>query len=186
MVQADRDAPDVATSLINSTPTDSQIYLALGDWLKTVLPPPFRIRQGQQNRTEPPPGPFCIMQMITTRLLATNGWTYTDSARVVSEMREVAIQVTAFGAGSGDALKQAAGLWRDLYATDWFRENLRSCAPVSAADPRQIGFVNAEKQYENTWSVDLKMQINYLRTIPNQQFAETVLITAAQADAAQE
>lgn len=114
MVETCGDAPDVASSGITFTPTDSALYQALGEYLKTVLPSPFRIKQGQQNRTPSPVGPYCVMQLITTRLLATNGWSYTDASRVVTELREVTVQVSAFGTGAGDALKQVCGLWRDF------------------------------------------------------------------------
>ncbi|WP_143412376.1 hypothetical protein [Gluconobacter sp. DsW_056] len=73
MVETCGDAPDFASSGITFTPTDSALYQALGEYLKTVLPSPFRIKQGQQNRTPSPVGPYCVMQLITTRLLATNG-----------------------------------------------------------------------------------------------------------------
>ncbi|MBS1077871.1 hypothetical protein JK217_08915 [Gluconobacter kondonii] len=181
MVQTCGDAPDVASSGITFTPTDSALYLALGEYLKTVLPSPFRLRQGQQNRTPSPVGPYCVMQLITTRLLATNGWSYTDTSRTVTEMREVTVQVSAFGPGAGDALKQACGLWRDFYATDWFRANAPILSPLTAAEPRQLGFSNSENQYEDAWSVDLKMQVNYQRTIP-QQFASVVTVTTIEAD----
>ena len=181
MVQACGDAPDVASSGITFTPTDSALYQAVGEWLKTVLPAPFRLRQGQQNRAPSPVGPYCVMQLVTTRLLATNGWSYTDTSRTVTEMREFTVQVSAFGPGAGDALKQACGLWRDFYATDWFRANAPILSPLTAAEPRQLGFSNSENQYEDAWSVDLKMQVNYQRTIP-QQFASEVTVTTIEAD----
>ncbi|GFE96574.1 LIC_12616 family protein [Gluconobacter sp. Gdi] len=181
MVQTCGDAPNLASSAITYEPTDSALYKALGNYLKTVLPDPFRIRQGQQNRTASPTGPYCVMQLITTRLLATNGWTYTDTARVVTEMREVTVQVSAFGSGAGDALKQVCGLWRDFYTTDWLRANAPILSPLTAAEPRQLAFVNGERQYEDAWSVDLKMQVNYQRTIP-QQFASELHVKTYEAD----
>jgi len=121
------------------------------------------------------------MQLVTTRLLATNGWSYTDTSRLVIEMREVTVQVSAFGAGAGDALKQVCGLWRDFYTTDWFRANRPILSPLTAAEPRQLGFSNSENQYEDAWSVDLKIQVNYQRTIP-QQFADQIKVTTIPAD----
>ncbi len=181
MVETCGDAPDVASSGITFTPTDSALYQALGGYLKTVLPSPFRVKQGQQNRTPSPVGPYCVMQLITTRLLTTNGWSYTDASRVVTELREVTVQVSAFGTGAGDALKQVCGLWRDFYTTDWLQTNAPVLSPLSAAEPRQLGFVNGEDQYEDAWSVDLKMQVNYQRTIP-QQFADKITVTTYAAD----
>lgn len=121
------------------------------------------------------------MQIVTTRLLATNGWSYTDSARVVTELREVTFQVNTFGAGAGDAVKQAAALWRDFYTTDWCRANAAPFSPLVAMEPRQSPFSNAENQYEDAWSVDLRMQVNYQRIIP-QQFASEVVVTTIEAD----
>ncbi|MFT8482708.1 MAG: hypothetical protein ABF689_06825 [Gluconobacter cerinus] len=181
MVQTCGDPTDLASSAITYAPTDSALYTALGNYLKTVLPDPFRMRQGQQNRTASPIGPYCVMQLITTRLLATNGWSYTDTSRVVTEMREVTVQVDAFGTGAGDALKQVCGLWRDFYTTDWLRANAPILSPLTAAEPRQLAFVNGERQYEDAWSVDLKMQVNYQRTIP-QQFASELHVKTYEVD----
>lgn len=181
MVQTCGDAPNIASSAVTFTPTDFDIHKALGQWLLTALPAPFSVRLGQQNRTASPVGPYCLMQQVTSQILATNGSTYSDAARVVTELREITVQVSAFGIGAGDALRQVAGLWRDFYATDWFRENADILSPLWAGEPRQMGFITAENQYEDQWSVDLKMQVNFTRTIP-QQFADAITATLIEVD----
>ncbi|WP_415537985.1 LIC_12616 family protein [Gluconobacter oxydans] len=171
MVQSCGDAadnPNVATSTLLTAPTDSQIYTALGEWMKTVLPAGTDIMQGQLNQTAQPIGPYCIMFLIARRRLATNSCTYTATERIVVEPTELTIQVSVFGNGAGNAVSVVQSLWRDLYAADFLTANGGILAPLYSSEPRQMQFVNGERQYEDAWSVDLKAQVNFTTTLPQQ------------------
>ena len=176
-------APNQSTSRFTITPTEPDIFTSIGDWLKTVLPAGCTILQGQQNQTVQPLGLYATMLLITRERLATNDWTYdrTAQTRTVSEPTELAIQVNIFGTGSGDAVHRVHSLWRDMYTTEYMFNVGDYLAPLYATNPRQLGFVTAEKQYADGWSVDLHMQVNFLVTTP-QQFAETVTVPIVEAD----
>lgn len=176
-------ASNQSTSRFTITPTESDIFTSIGDWLKTVLPAGTYILQGQQNQTPQPIGLNCTMLMITRRRLATNDWSYdrTAQTRTISEPTELAVQANIFGTGSGDAVHRVHSLWRDMYTTEYMANVGDYLAPLYATDPRQLGFVTAENQYSDGWSVDLHMQVNFLVTTP-QQFASTVTVPVVVAD----
>lgn len=168
-------AANQSTSGFTVSPTEQDLFKSIGNWLKTVLPAGTYILQGQQNQTAQPIGINATMLLITRRRLATNSWTYTPTSRIVTEPTQIAIQVSVFGTGSGDAIHRVHSMWRDLYTTDYMENDGDFVIPLYSTDPRQLGFVTAEDQYADGWSVDLHMQVNFQITTP-QQFADTVKV----------
>lgn len=170
-----------SSSGIIVTPSESDIYRAVGDWLKATLPSGFSVLQGQANRTPSPTGPYAAMVIVTKRRLATNAWSYGAGTRSVIEPTHIAVQVNLFGAGAGDAVQQIQLLWRDFYTTDFMRALGNVVSPLDTSDPRQSPFINAEANYEDEWSIDLRCQANVTTTIP-QDFALSASPNAMAAD----
>lgn len=184
MVESHRDPADGGTrSNVIKTPADVEINTALRSWLLTVVPTGYEVIQGQTNRWAPPPGNFMIFTPLMRRRISSNAWTYTDTARETVESVECLVQISAFGKTSGDAVQRVCALWRDIYAADWFRTNGKFLAPLYASEPRESGFINASKQYENNWTADLRFQVNFRLSIP-QQFAETIQRDVREIDSA--
>lgn len=181
MVENSCNAPNQSNSNITVAPQETELFRAIGGWLKTVLPVGTVILQGQQNQTPQPLGLYCTMTIITRRRLATNSWYYTETSRIVTEPTEIAVQISIFGTGSGDAVHRVHSMWRDFFTTDYMRVNQCCLSPMFSMDPRQLGFVTAEDQYADGWSVDLHMQVNFQITTP-QQFADTVSVPLQAAD----
>lgn len=156
-MQISRNPTNTGQSNIQLTPTESQIMKAVGDWLKTqVLSAPWTIQQGQQNRTSTMDAPFAIMQIVSRNRYATNARHYgADGTLTITKPEKMAIQITTFGQGAGNAVSTINACWRDPDACEWFRQNLPQMAPCYARDPIQHAFVTAEKQYEDQWSVDV-------------------------------
>lgn len=156
----------------------------IGDWLvKNVLPPPWTVRQGQQNGVATEEMPFAIMQIVTRNIYATNGRRYNPggSVTVITPMR-LGIQISTFGTGAGNQAAEIASLWRDPDAVAWFRANVPGVAPLYASDPMQHPFTTAEKQYEDQWSVDLIADVLASVTKPGQSAIHLGMEAVTQAE----
>lgn len=142
----------------------------IGDWLvQNILPPPWTVRQGQQNGVATEEMPFAIMQIITRQRYATNSRRYNpDGSVTIVKPERLGIQISTFGTGAGNAVSLINALWRDPDAVEWFMNNLPGFAPLYASDPRQHPFTTAEKQYEDQWSVDLIADVHAIVTKPGQ------------------
>ncbi|MXV58915.1 LIC_12616 family protein [Saccharibacter sp. EH70] len=181
MAQSDCYAANRTTSNIQLTPTEPQIMKALGDWLETVLPSGWVVLQAQQNRATPPLPPFALMQIISRKRKATNSREYHDQSVTIIQSLIMSIQVTLYGTGAGDGAVQLNTAWRDHDAVTFFRDVLPEAAPLYGSEPRQHPFTTAEKQYEDTWSLDLALHVNSRITRPVES-AKELTMTAESAD----
>ncbi|MCL1512469.1 hypothetical protein DTI93_08735 [Parasaccharibacter sp. TMW 2.1884] len=137
--------------------------------LNNVLPSPWTVQQGQQNRAPTMQAPFAIMQIVTRQRYATNSRRYDpDGSVTIVKPERMGIQISTFGTGAGNAVSLINTMWRDPDAVAWFRANVPGVAPLHASDPRQHPFTTAEKQYEDQWSVDLIADVLASVTKPGQ------------------
>ncbi|MCP1202252.1 phage neck terminator protein [Acetobacter oryzoeni] len=181
MVQTGSGAADpIATNL-----SEDDVTTALRAFLLSILPAGTEVRLGQQNRVVAPLGLFVLMTIVVRQQIATNGSKYGIGTRTVSRQEHVTIQVSVFGPGAGDMIERIVTLFRDPYACQFFQQERPQgdVAPLYADDPRQTGFINGERQYENNWNADLHLQANYQYTIA-QQFADAATIDLINVDAA--
>ncbi|QEO17852.1 phage neck terminator protein [Acetobacter vaccinii] len=156
------------------TPTESDIYKGVGQWLQSILPAGMGIVQGQQNRNAAPRDPFAVMVIIGRERIATNGWTYDgETTRTVTEQVQVTMQVNLFGPASSNQMQLVTALWRDMQAVDFFRASGVPIAPLTTSTTRQIGFTTGERQYDDLWTVDLTMQVTLTVRLP-QEFATSI------------
>ncbi|WP_215754205.1 LIC_12616 family protein [Acetobacter sp. P5B1] len=181
MVQGSSNPPDITAPGLLVTPSEKDIYTAVKAWITSILPFFITIRQGQLNDVAAPIGPFMLMTIIGRERIATNGWTYTETERVVVEQTRISMQISAFGQGSGNLIQSVLMLWRDMSAADALAASGLPIAPLHTSDIRQLGFINAEKNYEDCWSVDLILQANITTRIP-QQFATSAQIALIEAE----
>lgn len=185
MVQGNRDAPDAGGPFphVTSSPSDVEINTSLRSWLLTVVPDGYRVIQGQQNGTAAPSGPFILFTPLFRRRIATNASSYSSTTRDVVEPMELTFQISAFGDTAGEAVQRISALWRDMYAADWLSNHTSGViSPLTASEPRQTGFINSDKQYENNWTIDLRLQVNFTVSAP-QQFAQSITIDLREVDA---
>ncbi|WP_215762195.1 LIC_12616 family protein [Acetobacter sp. P1H12_c] len=181
MVQGRSNPPDITAPGLLVTPSEKEIYTAVKAWITSILPFSITIRQGQLNDVPAPVDPFMLMTIIGRERIATNGWTYTETERVVVEQTRISMQISAFGQGSGNLIQSVLMLWRDMSAADALAASGLPIAPLHTSDIRQLGFINAEKNYEDCWSVDLILQANITTRIP-QQFADKLTIDTLEVD----
>ncbi|QCE35642.1 hypothetical protein FAI40_10065 [Acetobacteraceae bacterium] len=138
-------------------PSEAEILTAVGEWLLTALPAGFGVFQGQQNQFANPLTQFATMTIVARERKNTDSVFYVATERIIQKSVLLTIQIDVWGAGAGNAAERVETLWRSPSSCDFFREIRPECAPTHANDPHQQGFQTAEKQYEDHWIVDLKL-----------------------------
>lgn len=166
------------------TPTEADIYTAVGKWLVQALPaiPDGNVIQAQFNRRSAPTDPYATMLIYNRDRIATNAWTYDgETSRTVFEKAQITMQINVFGLATSNEMEVITTLWRDFFTADFFTADGIPLAPLYASAVRQLGFINGEKQYEDSWTVDLEMEANFTVVLP-QQFATTIPIDLIEVD----
>lgn len=95
---------------------------------------------------------------------------------------EVVMQCDVHGPNAADNAQVISTAIRDDVATRYFLPDQTGVAPLFAADPRQVPFINGESQVENRWVVDCHLQAQ-INVVFSQDFADTVAVTPVSVDA---
>lgn len=95
----------------------------------------------------------------------------------------VTVQLDVHGPLSADNAQMITTLMRDEYAVSRFASYGPYITPLNADDPRQVPFINDQKQYEDRWIIEVQLQVNQSVVIP-QQFAEAVDVDLVSVEAA--
>lgn len=178
------------------SPTESQVFSALRSFLLGLglaysLPQTTaaEVVKGQSNRVAEPQGAdFVVMTPIRRPRLGTNVDTYGDPFPLPGigsalQPTEVVVQLDVHGPNSGDNAQVIATMLRDPYAVDFFIATGFQVSPLYADDPRQVPFINAEKQYEDRWVVDAHLQADEVVSGAPVQFATSATVDLAEIDA---
>lgn len=96
---------------------------------------------------------------------------------------EVVIQCDVHGPASADNAQIIATAIFDDVAQQYFDPATTGVAPLYAADPRQMPFIDGENQFETRWIVDVHLEANINVLFP-QQFADAVTVDVVSVDAA--
>lgn len=167
-------AVTASTSINGQTPTEAQIYSSVGLWLRQVLLTGTVILEGQENFTPSPIGPYVVMEIVSRQRLATNSWSYANGERSLVEPVRMGMQINLFGRTAGENVGRIQQLWRDFYTTDALRALGGYISPIDTSEPSQAPLVNAEANYEDQWTIDLRFQVN-LTTVIHQDFASSAI-----------
>lgn len=145
---------------------DRDVFVALRRFL-THLFPDVAVIQTQQNRSSPPKNAFITMNSRGRKRLSTNLRTYVDTdekqAQDTVMPTEYTVQVDFYGSGSGDRAQTFCTLFFDYTACDFFPETVR---PLFVTDPAQIPLTSGEEQFVERWTVEVKLQINPVISVP--------------------
>jgi hypothetical protein len=159
---------------VTVAPSENDAFIAIRSWLLSVLPVGVEVFQGQENRVPQPAGPdFVMMTMRSRTRQATNVETWDPQAEdpeavEARQSTRFVMQLDVHGRAGGDMAQTITTLWRsDFACRALFPSGLQ---PLYAEDPRQVPFVNGEKQYENRYVVEIAFQGSPVVLAP-QQFA---------------
>lgn len=172
--------------------TEENVFTVLRNFLVGVLPSTVEVIDGQDNRVPEPASPdFITMTSGIKVRLSTNIDGYTDGypSEPGSENflapTQFSIQLDIHGPNSSDNAQLITTLMRDDYACEQMQLSVSGfdVAPLYTDDPKQIPFINSEKQYENRWVVECVLQFNPIVQVPMQFFtvAEVGLIDVDEA-----
>lgn len=95
---------------------------------------------------------------------------------------KITIQLDVHGPNSTDNTQILVAVFRDEVGADFFEgASAGQIAPLYIDDGKQVPFVNGEKQYEDRWVLEAKLQINPVVSTP-MQFADTLTIGIKEVD----
>ncbi len=102
----------------------------------------------------------------------------------LAQNMQVTMQIDVHGLSSSDNAQIISTCFNDKFAVEFFAALVPSVpiTPLFSVDPRQIPFINAEKQYEDRWIVDVNLQANQSALVP-QQFADVVDVDVVNVEA---
>lgn len=97
---------------------------------------------------------------------------------------EYAIQLDVHGPNSADNVHRISTVFRDEYATAAFAAmgTNGDLQPLYADDPRQMPFINDQKQYEDRWILEACLQVNQAVVNIPQQFFDQVQVGLIEVD----
>lgn len=107
-------------------------------------------------------------QTVASKVLACG----TQSAQ---QKTDVVYQVEAHGRLGGDNAQRVTTLWQSQFGVDAFAA-LAAASPLYASDPKQIPFVDGEKQFEDRWIVECHLQVDETVLHIPQQYADSVVV----------
>jgi hypothetical protein len=160
-------------------PSLQTVYAALVAFVMSVTGLPISsVIQGLSNRTAMPLPGFAVIQSINMRRLRTNidSWAQVSpppATQTIEQGLELTVQIDLYGPSSGDWAFMVSTLLRDEYGCDALAP---SCQPLHADEARMMPLIAGEEQYEERWSVDCRLQVNPVTTIP-QQYAKVLDLT---------
>lgn len=162
-------------------PQLSDIYGVLQSFVVDVIGiDPSLVFEGLDNRVVMPPAKpgFIAYQVIGQQRLNTNikTWDPTDPdpEDVATEMHvKLTIQIDCYGPNSLAWATILQTLLRDEIGCVALGD---TCQPLYVDDLRMIALDDTEDQYEQRWSFDAQLQVNYVVTVA-QQFADELNAT---------
>ena len=170
------------------TPTESDAFKWLGDFLGTILPG-VNVSQGQDNYVPPSrDSDYIVMWPIRRSRLATNHTAYmpptgpipAEGVRTIGAPTDVVIQLDFHGVSCGDNTQTFTTLFRDPFATGYFAGS--GYTPLYCDDGQQLPFETGEKTFENRWTLYVHLQATPTVST-TQQFADNLQTDLINVDA---
>jgi hypothetical protein len=105
-------------------------------------------------------------QTVASEIMAAGATNYMQPTNVI-------IQLDVHGPQSANNAQIISTMFRDGYAVDFFAAANPEVSPLLADDPRQLPFVNDQKQVENRWVIEAQIEANITIVAP-QDYANVV------------
>lgn len=88
------------------------------------------------------------------------------------------------GADASDMSEVVIAMFRDGYATEFFKGQGITARPLYIDEGRQVPFINAEEQYETNWVHEVRMQANQIVSGVPAEFADSAVFSSVNVDVA--
>lgn len=164
--------------------TIDNILDALADFVEPIC---GEVWKSQNNRTEMPKGQFCILtplrftRLSTTRDIKQDTGDTTTSAMGYTEVRQADIQVDIYGQSAGDRAIALETVFTAGYAYDKIKAIDARLAPLYSSPAIQAPMVNAERQWQERYTLTLSLQAHITVSFP-QDYFDNAEITTQQVD----
>lgn len=153
-----------------NTPNELAIATALQAWIMAMLPLDINhVIQAHDNRVPMPIDPFIIISHISRTPLSTPWLTSTDTgvqateAVITNLSIDYTYQLDCYGAQAADFIMILHVLLRSDATSEWFANygslNGLTIDTFSTADPTHTAITNEENQYEERWTLRLKLNV---------------------------
>lgn len=152
---------------------EKQIFAALRAFLLEILPEGTDVQRSQQNRVaETKSENFVMMTQGALPRLRTNIDTFDPliGSQKIEQAVMTTIQLDVHGPLGGDNSVIITTLFRDSFATQFFKNLGLGLAPLYTDDPRQMPFINGEQQMEDRWVFNAYLQANAIVTLSQDFF----------------
>ena len=111
---------------------------------------------------------------VTPSQTAASGLAAAGQATKVLES-QFTVQLDFHGPNGGNFARIVSALFRDEYGYDVLTGLNPAVSPLFADDPRQVPFMNAEQQFEDRWTLDAQLQVNFTVTVAQQAAAAAIV-----------
>lgn len=163
------------------TPGQDAVYAALEAFLEGVLPTGVPVIRGLLDRQAmPPPVPgFVQVQALFQNRLSMPidtpvvGGDTAPTTSSITQPIELPVQIDCYSPSSGSWAATISTAFEDTYGFNALAPN---CEPLYANEARMIPLTNEERQYEERWSVDARLQWTPVATV-EQQYASALNLT---------
>ena len=166
--------------------TDVQIFTALRAGLLAIVPAGTDVLRGEVNRVPEPIGENFVIMSPRTRGRLSVGvetWTPVDPSTIdVETSTDIAVQLDVHGPVAADLASVLVAALQSSWAFDLFAaQDPAVLAPLYAADPQFMPFVNGEQQTEWRYVIEAHFEAKPVLSTP-MQFADTLALEIALAD----
>lgn len=160
---------------------DDVLVRCLGDFVRHFMGPVTVVR-GYTNRVTKPACPdYVLITPMAAARLATNLhlWHADKDALGVTMPTQRRVQVDFYGRQSGTQARTAATLLCDAVGCDFLRPY--GVAPLYVTDPQDLSQPDGREQWDHRWMIDVILQANVSRTVPQEYFTDLNLSLHPQA-----
>lgn len=164
--------------------TIDNIIDTLADFVEPIC---GKVQQAQTDRVPMPKGEFCIMtplrftRISSTRDIRQDTGSASDSAMGYTEARQADIQVDIYGDRAGDRAIALETVFTSSYGYDKIKSIDVRLAPLYSSAAIQAPMINAERQWQERYTVTLSLQAHITVSFP-QDYFDKAEITTQQVD----
>lgn len=138
---------------------ENTVYAVLASFLNEVIPLKnidLVVIRGQQNRIAMPKPPLVVMQFIRQDVLSLNETRYTDTHKIIHNVKEVEVQLDFYGTDTVPAQKMSdlfMMAFNDGWASEFFAGHTDAIHPLYANQARNSPFIDGESTYSDRYTV---------------------------------